>query len=107
MTKTSTTLESSPSGVVQAQTSLPPDKVKVSLDATAYVVEEGDTVQVTVTLAEAPQEGPVYIRFTLTPENGGHPVRIPGMVVVIVRQPAVRPPGKQPTGSKSEPTTTR
>ena len=64
------TLESFPSGVVQAQTSLPPDKVKVSLDATAYVVEEGDTVQVTVTLAEAPQEGPVYIRFTLTPENG-------------------------------------
>ena len=64
------TLESFPSGVVQAQTSLPSDKVKVSLDATAYVVEEGDTVQVTVTLAEAPQEGPVYIRFTLTPENG-------------------------------------
>ena len=64
------TLESSPSGVVQAQTSLPSSKVKVSLDATAYVVEEGDTVQVTVTLAEAPQEGPVYIRFTLTPENG-------------------------------------
>ena len=64
------TLESFPSGVVQAQTSLPSDKIKVSLDATAYVVEEGDTVQVTVTLAEAPQEDPVYIRFTLTPENG-------------------------------------
>ena len=46
-------LESFPSGLVQAQTSLPADKVKVSLDATAYVVEEGDTVQVTVTLAEA------------------------------------------------------
>ena len=42
----------------------------MSLGATAYVVEEGDTVQVTVTLAEAPQEGPAYIRFTLTPENG-------------------------------------
>ena len=64
------TLESFPSGVVQAQTSLPSDKVKVSLDATAYVVEEGDTVQVTVTLAEAPEEGPVYIGFTLTPGNG-------------------------------------
>ena len=64
------TLESSPSGVVQAQTSLPSDKVKVSLDATAYVVEEGDTLQVTVTLAEAPQEGPVYIPFTVTPANG-------------------------------------
>ena len=64
------TLESVPTGLVQAQTSVPAGKVKVSLDATAYVVEEGDTVQVTVTLAEAPQEGPVYIRFTLTPENG-------------------------------------
>ena len=64
------TLESFPSGVVQAQTSLPSDKVKVSLDATAYVVEEGQTVQVTVTLAEAPEEDPVYIPFTLTPGNG-------------------------------------
>ena len=64
------TLTSFTTGTVQAQTSLPSNKVKVSLDATAYVVEEGDTIQVTVTLAEAPQEGPVYIRFTLTPENG-------------------------------------
>ena len=64
------TLESSPSGVVQAQTSMPSDKVKVSLDATAYVVEEGETVRITVTLAEAPEEGPVYIRFTVTPANG-------------------------------------
>ena len=66
------TLESAPTDLVQAQTSLPPDKVKVSLDATAYVVEEGKTLQITVTLAEAPQEGegPVHIRFTVTPENG-------------------------------------
>ena len=42
----------------------------MSLDATAYVVEEGQSIQVTVTLAEAPQEGPVYIPFTVTPENG-------------------------------------
>ena len=64
------TLESFPSGVVQAQTSLPSSKVKVSLDATAYVVEEGQTIQVTVTLAEAPEEDPVYIPFTVTPGNG-------------------------------------
>ena len=64
------TLDSSPSGVVQAQTSLPSSKVKVSLDATAYVVEEGQTVQITVTLAEAPEEDPVYILFTVTPGNG-------------------------------------
>ena len=64
------TLESSPSGVVQAQTSLPSSKVKVSLDATAYVVEEGKTIRVTVTLAEAPVEDPVYIPFTVTPGNG-------------------------------------
>ena len=64
------TLESSPSGVVQAQTSLPSSKVKVSLDATAYVVEEGKTIRVTVTLAEAPEEDPVYIPFTVTPGNG-------------------------------------
>ena len=64
------TLKSFPSGVVQAQTSLPSDKIKVSLDATAYVVEEGQTVQITVTLAEAPEEDPVYIPFTLTPGNG-------------------------------------
>ena len=64
------TLESSPSGVVQAQTSLPSSKVKVSLDATAYVVEEGDTIQVTVTLAEAPEDRHVIIPFTVTPANG-------------------------------------
>ena len=64
------TLESFPSGVVQAQTSIPSDKVKVSLDGTAYVVEEGRTLQITVTLAEAPEEDPVYIPFTVTPGNG-------------------------------------
>ena len=63
-------LESFPSGLVQAQTSLPADKVKVSLDATAYVVEEGDTVQVTVTLAEAVEDRHVIIPFTVTPANG-------------------------------------
>ena len=57
--RNSHTLESSPSGTVQAQTSLP-----------SYVVEEGKTVEITVTLAEAPKEGPVHIRFTTTPENG-------------------------------------
>ena len=69
-TKTVHTLESVPTGLVQAQTNLPAGKIKVSLDATAYVVEEGQTVQVTVTLAEAPEEDPVYIGFTLTPANG-------------------------------------
>ena len=64
------TLESAPTDLVQAQTGVPAGKVEVSLDATAYVVEEGDTVQVTVTLAEAPQEGPAYIPFTVTPTNG-------------------------------------
>ena len=64
------TLTSFTTGTVQAQTSIPSDKVKVSLDATAYVVEEGDTIQVTVTLAEAPEEDPVYIPFTVTPGNG-------------------------------------
>ena len=64
------TLESAPSGLVQAQTNVPAGKVKVSLDATAYVVEEGQSIQITVTLAEAPDEGPVYIGFTVTPENG-------------------------------------
>ena len=64
------TLESVPTGLVQAQTNVPTGKVKVSLDATAYVVEEGQSIQVTVTLAEAPDEGPVYIGFTVTPENG-------------------------------------
>ena len=64
------TLESSPSGVVQAQTSIPSDKVKVSLDATAYVVEEGETIRVTVTLAEAPEDERVIIPFTVTPADG-------------------------------------
>ena len=64
------TLESFPSGVVQAQTSIPSDKVKVSLDATAYVVEEGQTIRVTVTLAEAPEDERVIIPFTVTPANG-------------------------------------
>ena len=56
--------------MVQAQTSLPSDKVGVSLDGTAYVVEEGKTLQITVTLAEAPEEDPVYIPFTVSPGNG-------------------------------------
>ncbi len=64
------TLESVPTGLVQAQTSVPAGKVKVSLGATAYVVEEGRTLRVTVTLAEAPEEDPVYIPFTVTPANG-------------------------------------
>ena len=64
------TLTSFTTGTVQAQTSIPSDKVKVSLDATAYVVEEGKTLRVTVTLAEAPEEDPVYIPFTVTPGNG-------------------------------------
>ena len=63
------TLQSLPSGVVQAQTSIPSDKVKVSLDATAYVVEEGKTIRVTVTLAEAPEDERVIIPFTVTPAN--------------------------------------
>ena len=64
------TLTSFTTGTVQAQTSIPSDKVKVSLDATAYVVEEGKTLRITVTLAEAPEEDPVYIPFTVTPGNG-------------------------------------
>ena len=64
------TLESVPTGLVQAQTSVPAGKVKVSLGATAYVVEEGDTIQVTVTLAEAPEDRYVIIPFTVTPANG-------------------------------------
>ena len=63
-------LTSLDTGTVQPQKSIPAGKVKVSLDATAYVVEEGQTLQVTVTLAEAPEEGPVYIQFTVTPGNG-------------------------------------
>ena len=64
------TLESAPTGLVQAQTRVPAGKVKVSLDATAYVVEEGETIQVTVTLAEAPEDERVIIPFTVTPANG-------------------------------------
>ena len=63
-------VESAPTGLVQAQTSLPPGQIKVSLDGTAYVVEEGRTLRVTVTLAEAPEEDPVYITFTVAPGNG-------------------------------------
>ncbi len=64
------TLTSFTTGTVQAQTSIPSDKVKVSLDATAYVVEEGETIRVTVTLAEAPEDERVIIPFTVTPANG-------------------------------------
>ena len=64
------TLTSFTTGTVQAQTSIPSDKVKVSLDATAYVVEEGRTLRVTVTLAEAPEDERVIIPFTVTPANG-------------------------------------
>ena len=64
------TLQSAPTRTVQAQQSLPAGKVAVSLDATAYVVEEGETIQVTVTLAEAPEDQHVHIPFTVTPENG-------------------------------------
>ena len=49
-------LTSASTGTVQAQTSIPSDKVEVSLGATAYTVDEGDTLQVTVTLAEAPDD---------------------------------------------------
>ena len=64
------TLESVPTGLVQAQTNVPAGKVKVSLDATAYVVEEGQSIQITVTLAAAPEDQHVHIPFTVTPENG-------------------------------------
>ena len=64
------TLESAPTGLVQAQTRVPAGKVKVSLGATAYVVEEGESIQITVTLAEAPEDQHVHISFTVTPENG-------------------------------------
>ena len=56
---------------VQAQTSIPSDKVEVSLGATAYEVEEGDTIQIPVTLAEAHDEdGRVIIPFTVTLAGG-------------------------------------
>ena len=64
-------LTSARTGEVEAQTSIPSDKVEVSLDETAYVVNEGDTLQVTVTLAEAHDEdGRVLIPFTVTPAGG-------------------------------------
>ena len=99
------TLTSFTTGTVQAQTSIPSDKVKVSLDATAYVVEEGKTLRVTVTLAEAPEEDPVYIPFTVTPETGpAGPISRPGPLT----------PGScgstwatPPIASTSTPTTTR
>ena len=64
-------LTSASTGTVQAQTSIPSDKVEVSLGATAYTVDEGDTLQVTVTLAEAPDDDTrVIIPFTLTLAGG-------------------------------------
>ena len=65
------TLTSAPTGTVEPLTSIPSDKVEVSLGDTAYVVEEGDTIQIPVTLAEAPDDdGHVIIPFTLTPAGG-------------------------------------
>ena len=64
------TLTSFTTGTVQAQTSIPSDKVEVSLDATAYAVEEGQSIQVTVTLAEALEDRHVIIPFTVTPAGG-------------------------------------
>ena len=63
-------LSSPPTGRVQPLTSIPSDKVEVSLGQTAYTVDEGDTLQVTVTLKEAPEDGRVIIPFTLTPADG-------------------------------------
>ena len=64
-------LTSAPTGTVQAQASIPSDKVEVSLGQTAYTVDEGDTLQVTVTLKEAPDDDTsVIIPFTLTPAGG-------------------------------------
>ena len=63
-------LSSPPTGTVQPLTSIPSDKVEVSLGQTAYTVDEGDTLQVTVTLKEAPEDGRVIIPFTLTPADG-------------------------------------
>ena len=64
-------LTSAPTGTVQAQASIPSDKVEVSLGQTAYSVDEGDTLQVTVTLKEAPDDDTsVIIPFTLTPAGG-------------------------------------
>ena len=49
-------LDSFPSGIVEAQTSIPSDKVEVSLEKTAYVVREGESVDIVITLATAPEE---------------------------------------------------
>ena len=49
-------LTSDPTGAVQAQASIPPDKVEVSLGKTAYDVREGESVDITITLATAPDE---------------------------------------------------
>ena len=49
-------LDSFPSGIVQAQSSVPSDKVEVSLGQTAYTVREGDSVDIEITLATAPEE---------------------------------------------------
>ena len=64
------TLTSFATGTVQAQTSVSAGKVELSLGATAYVVSEGDSIQIPVTLAEAVEEGRVYIPFTVTPASG-------------------------------------
>ncbi len=42
----------------------------MSLDATAYVVSEGQRVQITITLAEAPEDEALFIPFTVTPASG-------------------------------------
>ena len=49
-------LTSDPTGAVQAQSSVPSDKVEVSLGKTAYTVREGDSVDIEITLATAPEE---------------------------------------------------
>ena len=60
--------QSATTGTVQPQTSIPADKVEVSLDATAYVVREGESVDITITLAAAPKER-VYMPYRIT-RNG-------------------------------------
>ena len=64
------TLTSASTGTVQPLTSIPSDKVEVSLGQTAYVVEEGAILEIPVTLAEAPDDEHVIIPFTLTPAGG-------------------------------------
>ena len=49
-------LDSLPSGIVEAQSSVPSDKVEVSLGQTAYTVREGESVDIEITLATAPEE---------------------------------------------------